>query len=436
MMQRLNASGKAGAVNFRCAPREWTMSSRRGTNALGLTRREALTGAAATFGLGLAPGRSRSAGAEEWLAAMPRGAKMCVLTPEAVEGPFYFDPKLVRTDITEGHRGAPLALTLQVVAAADCAPIASARVDLWHADALGMYSGYRGQGDEGVATRGQTFLRGTQVTGADGKAQFATIYPGWYPGRTPHIHFKVLLDERSLVTGQLYFPDEVSTRIYSGNTPYRERKATRDIVSNEEDFIFAEQGGADTLVSVTEEGGSYRAALIIGVAAGSDKRAEQTLMLKIVSGGQTGVDRAALDVAIERGIAYGGWCPKGGLAEDMPNPPGLLSHYPDLRETPEADPSQRTEWNVRDSDRLMVLTDSRGVAVSKGTALAKDTAKRLGKPNIVIDIDGDGGGVLAAGFIGEGQGPLTLCIAGPRESEAPGIYAKTRAFLGGVLGEG
>jgi hypothetical protein len=91
---------------------------------------------------------------------------------------------------------------------------------------------------------------------------------------------------------------------------------------------------------------------------------------------------------------------------------------------------------VRDSDRLMVLTDSRGVAVSKGTALAKDTAKRLGKPNIVIDIDGDGGGVLAAGFIGEGQGPLTLCIAGPRESEAPGIYAKTRAFLGGVLGEG
>ena len=218
--------------------------------------------------------------------------------------------------------------------------------------------------------------------------------------------------------------------------PYSERKAARDILSNENDFIFADQGGGDTLVDLTEEGGSYRGALIIGVAASGNRRAEQTLMLKIVSGGQTGVDRAALDVAIERGLAYGGWCPKGGWAEDMPNPPGLLSAYPDLRETPESDPSQRTEWNVRDSDKLMVLIESAGLSVSEGTRLAIDTAKKLGKPNIVINIDGDGGGVLAAGFIGAGQGPLALCIAGPRESEAPGIYAKTRAFLGGVLAEG
>jgi hypothetical protein len=120
----------------------------------------------------------------------------------------------------------------------------------------------------------------------------------------------------------------------------------------------------------------------------------------------------------------------------MPNPPGLLSLYPDLRETPEADPSQRTEWTVRDSDRLMVLMDSGGLAVSKGTGLALDTARKLGKPNIVIEMDADGAGVLAAGFVSEGRGPLALCIGGPRESEAPGIYAKTRAFLGGVLGEG
>ena len=198
-------------------------------------------------------------------------------------------------------------------------------------------------------------------------------------------------------------------------------------------FIFQDQGGADTLVSVKEEGGSYRAALIIGVAASGEKRAENSLMLKIVSGGQTGVDRAALDTAIERGIAYGGWCPKGGWAKDMPDPPGLLSLYPNLRETPEADPSQRTEWNVRDTGRLMVLIDSAGLAVSKGTGLAIGTAKKLGKPNIVIDMDADGAGVLAMGFVGEGQGPSALCIAGPRESEAPGIYAKTRAFLGGVL---
>ena len=72
--------------------------------------------------------------------------------------------------------------------------------------------------------------------------------------------------------------------------------------------------------------------------------------LIIVSGGQTGVDRAALDAAIARGIAYGGWCPQGGWAEDCPEPPGVLARYPLLRETPSADPAQRTEWNVRDSD--------------------------------------------------------------------------------------
>ena len=124
---------------------------------------------------------------------------------------------------------------------------------------------------------------------------------------------------------------------------------------------------------------------------------------------------------------------KGGWAKDMPDPPGLLSLYPNLRETPEADPSQRTEWNVRDTGRLMVPIDSAGLAVSKGTGLAIGTAKKLGKPNIVIDMDAGGAGVLAMGFVGEGQGPSALCTAGPRESEAPGIYAKTRAFLGGVL---
>jgi protocatechuate 3,4-dioxygenase beta subunit len=95
--------------------------------------------------------------------------------------------------------------------------------------------------------------------------RFVTIYPGWYPGRTPHIHFKVFLDAANLVTGQLYFSDDLSARIYAGRAPYNERKAKRDIVANEEDFIFQDQGGADTLVSVKEEGGSYLASLVIGV---------------------------------------------------------------------------------------------------------------------------------------------------------------------------
>ena len=80
--------------------------------------------------------------------------------------------------------------------------------------------------------------------------------------------------------------------------------------------------------------------------------------MKIISGGQTGIDRAALDAALETGVVYGGWCPKGGRAEDFPKPPGLLARYPLLRETPFAEPTQRTEWNVRDVDRLMILVDA------------------------------------------------------------------------------
>ncbi len=82
--------------------------------------------------------------------------------------------------------------------------------------------------------------------------------------------------------------------------------------------------------------------------------------MKIISGGQSGVDRAVLDVAVERDIAYAGWCPKGGWAEDLPNPPGLLATYPQLKETPLADPAQRTEWNVRDADACMIVVDADG----------------------------------------------------------------------------
>lgn len=157
-------------------------------------------------------------------------------------------------------------------------------------------------------------------------------------------------------------------------------------------------------------------------------------MLTIVSGGQSGVDRAALDVAIALGIRYRGWCPRGGWAEDMPSPPGVLALYAGLRETPEADPRQRTEWNVRDCDRLMVLVGGTGLSVSKGTAFALDCAKALTKPHIVIDIGASDAKDSAADFLSKGQGPLAMCIAGPRESEAPGIYAKAKDFLRRLLG--
>ncbi|HEX2449403.1 MAG TPA: intradiol ring-cleavage dioxygenase [Methyloceanibacter sp.] len=225
-----------------------------------LTRRNAIVGLAAIGGGALF--------ARETLlkaAATPPGGLLsgnaCLLTPEAVEGPFYFDPKLVRADITEGKLGTPLKLTLQVVEAKDCAKRAGARVDIWHADALGAYSGYARQ--ETGSTEGQKFLRGTQFTDADGQVSFATVYPGWYPGRTPHIHFKVFLDAARALTGQLYFPDEISDRIYV-RAPYRDRQEARD-TSNATDFIFKDEGGAQTLSSVAEKEGGFLASLLIGI---------------------------------------------------------------------------------------------------------------------------------------------------------------------------
>jgi Circularly permutated YpsA SLOG family len=156
-------------------------------------------------------------------------------------------------------------------------------------------------------------------------------------------------------------------------------------------------------------------------------------MLTIVSGGQTGVDRAGLDVAIELGIPYRGWCPKCGWAEDRPSPPGVLALYVGLRETPDADPRQRTEWNVRDCDCLMVLVDRAGLPVSKGTQFALACAKTLAKPHIVIDIGAGDAKDLAAVFLGQAQGPLAVCIGGPREREAPGIYATAKGFLSRLL---
>ncbi len=152
-------------------------------------------------------------------------------------------------------------------------------------------------------------------------------------------------------------------------------------------------------------------------------------MLKIVSGGQTGVDRAALDVALELGLFYGGWCPRGGWAEDLPDAPGLIAIYPALQETPQISPRQRTRWNVRDSDRLMVLVDGAGLSVSKGSKSALTFARALNKAHIVIDLDAGDLTEQVLVFLAGAEARFALCIAGPRESEAPGIYTKALTFL-------
>jgi hypothetical protein len=157
----------------------------------------------------------------------------------------------------------------------------------------------------------------------------------------------------------------------------------------------------------------------------------------LISGGQSGVDRAALDAAIARDIAYCGWCPQGGWAEDFPAPPGLLERYPKLTETPLADPAQRTEWNVRDADACLIIVDAGGIDISRGTALARELAHRYRTPLFVADLGApdilkDASLWLRVQQARHGA-DLKLAIGGPRESEAAGIYAKAKAFIEALL---
>jgi len=151
----------------------------------------------------------------------------------------------------------------------------------------------------------------------------------------------------------------------------------------------------------------------------------EPMAIAIVSGGQTGVDRAALEAARAAGLDHGGWCPRGRWAEDGPIP----SIYP-LRETPEADPAQRTTWNVRDSDATLALV--RGEALG-GTALAIAHAEALGRPLLVIDLEAQPRAQDVLRWLRE-ERVATLHVAGPRESEAPGIHAQALALLRAVAG--
>lgn len=157
----------------------------------------------------------------------------------------------------------------------------------------------------------------------------------------------------------------------------------------------------------------------------------------IISGGQSGVDRAALDVAIGRGIDYAGWCPRGGWAEDFPTPPGLLARYPKLQETPLADPAQRTEWNVRDAHACLIALDAAGIEVSRGTALAREIAHRYRRPLFATDLAAPDALKDAALWLrvqkARHGADLKLAIGGPRESEAPGIYARAKSFIDMLL---
>lgn len=185
---------------------------------------------------------------------------VCLVQPETTAGPFYIDPGLVRRDIAEGRAGVPLRLRLQIVSAA-CAPIEGARVDVWHCDAAGDYSGVRSPFAD---TTGETYLRGTQFSAGDGVATFETIYPGWYRGRTPHIHYRVFLGDRTALTSQLFFPDTVSARIYGAAAAYSPR-GNAD-TRNAADGI-ARRAGAAAVAEIAGSTARLDAALVVGLGA-------------------------------------------------------------------------------------------------------------------------------------------------------------------------
>jgi protocatechuate 3,4-dioxygenase beta subunit len=189
-------------------------------------------------------------------AAVASGAVTCVLTPEQTEGPYYIADEALRRNITEGRPGTPLLLRAFVINASTCKAIKGAAVDIWHADAGGVYSGF----GQGAASR--TFMRGIQKTNAKGLALFRTVYPGWYQGRTVHIHVKVHLGGNVVHTGQLYFPDAVTDAVYR-KAPYSSRP-NRD-VRNSADSIFR-NGGSKSLLSVRRQSsGVYVATIMMGV---------------------------------------------------------------------------------------------------------------------------------------------------------------------------
>jgi hypothetical protein len=154
--------------------------------------------------------------------------------------------------------------------------------------------------------------------------------------------------------------------------------------------------------------------------------------MRIVSGGQSGVDQAALDAAMALGISYGGWVPKGGWAENFQDPPGLLRKYPNMVETGASDPAERTKLNVRDSDATIILVQSYDQEELPGTKLTLETAHRLGRPNLTVAVgDLDAAAKLRQWLSDRSEKrPIrTLNVAGPRESEAQGLYAKAKSLL-------
>ncbi|MGH7792006.1 MAG: intradiol ring-cleavage dioxygenase [Thermodesulfobacteriota bacterium] len=230
-----------------------------------LSRREviALLGGAAASMLVGCPGEQSSS-----TPVTETGTPSCVVRPEQTEGPFFVDEHLNRSDIrpdpSDGSvkQGVLLQLVLRVsrFASNGCSPLLGANVDIWHCDALGAYSDFSFEG-----TAGKKFLRGYQVTDANGSVRFTTIYPGWYPGRTVHIHFKVRTGSASVrsyeFTSQLYFDDSITDEVHT-KEPYASRG--QRTLRNAQDGIYR-AGGNQLMLLLKKAGQGYEATFDIGL---------------------------------------------------------------------------------------------------------------------------------------------------------------------------
>src|SRR3954452_12596920 len=206
--------------------------------------RRALIGAAAGAGLSAAFGVR----ALEALGADSGSVATCVLSPEVTEGPYWIDTRLSRRDVREGKPGAPLLLEISVLNAKTCKPIRNADVEIWHADAAGEYSGFDG-GSGGGAQTSTRYLRGHQRSSAAGVATFLTVFPGWYRGRTPHIHLKAHIGQDRVVhTGQIFFNEAISAQIYRRGV-YAGRGAPD--TSHSRDMIYAQAGGTRAVAKLS-----------------------------------------------------------------------------------------------------------------------------------------------------------------------------------------
>jgi protocatechuate 3,4-dioxygenase beta subunit len=232
-----------------------------------LTRREALAVLGSTGAVVLLGGSASYANSS---ASRPRHP--CVVRPASTAGPYYVDEKLNRADIrsdpSDGSvkQGALLALTLNVstIAKGSCSPLKDAIIDVWQCDAEGVYSD--AEDPRYFNTVGKKFLRGNQLTDQTGVANFTTIYPGWYPQRTPHIHYKIRSPASAKspyeFTGQMYFDEGLSDRVYTKAPYVRRGKRT---VSNLTDRIYNSDGGRQSMLAVTPAKGGYQAAFDVAL---------------------------------------------------------------------------------------------------------------------------------------------------------------------------